>query len=105
MITRALRGITLRIVIQITSLACTTYGEEVITTKWPFFLFSSTVDDGFLFLTETQEYDAASRILKNDAYVSNRDMPPGCDCRKTGDTDHECTLFECTCICDLIAGV
>ncbi|KAJ8612268.1 hypothetical protein CTAYLR_002925 [Chrysophaeum taylorii] len=41
----------------------------------------------------------------DQVYSNDRKMPPGCDCRKTGDTDRECTLFECTCICDLTAGM
>lgn len=44
-------------------------------------------------------------VVESATYSNDRLMPPGCSCRKTGDTDDECELFECGCICDLTAGM
>jgi hypothetical protein len=80
-------------------------GEELLRAKWPFFLFSSPANEETLkCLDEPGEYIPTKDLAVNSAYFANQKMPPGCDCRKTGDADSECYIFECTCICDLTAG-
>ncbi|KAJ1461282.1 hypothetical protein M885DRAFT_507172 [Pelagophyceae sp. CCMP2097] len=71
---------------------------------WPFFAFNGAQID-----QDPNKCSDAARISLPAAavalaYRNNQKMPPGCTCRKTGDTDRECTLFDCDCICDLTAG-
>ena len=88
------------------ALACVALGEETLRERWPFFLFSNTAtEESSGCLDEASEYTPIGDLALDNAYVTNQKMPPGCDCRKTGDTDSECSLFECTCICDLTSGI
>uniref|UniRef100_A0A7S3K434 Tectonic domain-containing protein n=1 Tax=Aureoumbra lagunensis TaxID=44058 RepID=A0A7S3K434_9STRA len=73
-------------------------GEETEDEEWPFFPMRIAAS--------MYNYDDSTYLTvdANRAYTLSRKMPPSCTCRKTGDTDDECTMFECTCICDLTAG-
>mmetsp|Transcript_34061 Transcript_34061/g.104603 ORF Transcript_34061/g.104603 Transcript_34061/m.104603 type:complete len:420 (-) Transcript_34061:1098-2357(-) len=62
--------------------------------EWPFFMFSNNDFEGVKPTTSKT----------GNAYTTNRNVPLGCDCWKTGSIDSECDVFECTCICDLVAG-
>ena len=79
------------------------FAEETATEEWPFFLFSQIPSSkGPSHLIGT--HHPIGNQLHN-AYFTGQKMPPGCDCRKIGETDRECTHFDCSCICDLTAGV
>lgn len=101
------KGIICWAIVYVLGLRCAILGEEV-SSEWPFFLFSSAGEDRWYgYFKETRGYShatSASDILRSNAYVTNRKTPLGCDCQKTGDTESECSFFECTCICDLTAG-
>ena len=39
-----------------------------------------------------------------DTYQRDQKLPQGCRCKENGQSDKECTLFDCDCVCDLTAG-
>ena len=74
-----------------------TSAEETREEEWPFYPMQPYF--GSDPLSTTNIY-----LPVSGAYRLDRKMPPSCECRKTGDTDDDCELFECSCVCDLTAG-
>lgn len=74
--------------------------EETTNQEWPFLLFS-TRDESTIVVKNA---DSIESQLHN-AYSTGQKLPPGCQCVKTGESDRDCSQFDCTCICDLTAGV
>lgn len=74
--------------------------EETTNQEWPFLLFS-TRDESTIVVKNA---DSIESQLHN-AYSTGQKLPPGCQCVKTGESDRDCSQFDCTCICDLTAGI
>lgn len=74
--------------------------EETTKKEWPFLLFS-TRDESTIVVKQA---DSIESQLHN-AYSAGQKLPPACQCVKTGESDRDCTQFDCSCICDLTAGV
>lgn len=79
--------------------------EETREEGWPYYPVLPAYDTGRAPFYECSGQDRLAVSSAVEAYSAGRKMPPGCDCRKTGESDEDCTLFECTCICDLTAGM
>mmetsp|Transcript_14442 Transcript_14442/g.47209 ORF Transcript_14442/g.47209 Transcript_14442/m.47209 type:complete len:250 (-) Transcript_14442:1743-2492(-) len=86
----------------IASVFGTCLGEEGSRVAWPFFPFSSSTETTTSGNTAT--YLSIETQLQN-AHFLGRKMPPSCACRKSGDSDAECVQFDCSCLCDLTAGM
>jgi len=74
--------------------------EETSSKEWPFFLFS-TRDESMIVIKNANSIESQL----HNAYSTGQKLPPSCQCVKTGESDRDCTQFDCTCICDLTAGI